>query len=86
MTWQQTIDDEKEDAYEEGLSVGRAEGLAQGASQKAVEAARNLFANGVSIEFIAKSLKMSESEIRELTKDIVPEMEQAQSECGMHNS
>ena len=82
MTWQQTIDDEKDDAYEEGLSVGRAEGLAQGASQKAVEDARNFFANGASIELIAKSLKMSESEIRELTKDIVPEMELAQSECG----
>ncbi len=87
MTWQQTIDDEKEDAYEEGraegISVGRAEGLAEGASQKAVEAARNLFANGASIELIAKSLKMTESEIRELTKDIVPKMEQAQCECGM---
>ena len=59
------------------------EGFSQGASQKAVEAARNLFANGASIELIAKSLKMSESEIRELTRDIVPEMEQSQSECGM---
>ena len=82
MTWQQTIDDEKEDAYEEGYS----QGISQGASQKAVEDARNFFANGASIELIAKSLKMSESEIRELTKDIVPEMEQTQSECRMHNA
>ena len=86
MTWQQTIDDEKEDAYEEGYSQGISQGISQGASQKAVEDARNFFANGASIELIAKSLKMSESEIRELTKDIVPEMEQTQSECGMHNS
>ena len=78
MTWQQTIDDEKEDAYEEGYT----QGISQGASQKTVEDARNLFANGASIELIAKSLKMSESEILELTRDIVPEMEQSQSECG----
>ena len=44
-----------------------------------VEDARNLFANGVSIELIAKSLNMTESEIRELTRDIVPEMEQSQA-------
>ena len=56
----------------------RYDGFPEGATQKAVEAARNLFANGASIEFIAKSLKMSECEIRELTKDIVPEMELAQ--------
>ena len=55
MTWQQTIDDEKEDAYEEGLSVGRtegisvgrAEGLAQGVSQKAMETAENLLRMGI---------------------------------------
>ncbi len=51
MTWQQTIDDEKEDAYEEGraegISVGRAEGLAQGVSQKAMETAENLLRMGI---------------------------------------
>ena len=66
----------------QGITQGISQGISQGASQKAVEAARNLFANGASIELIAKSLKMSESEIQELTKDIVPEMELAQSECG----
>ena len=48
------------------------EGKAQGIQQKTLEAARNLYANGVSIELIAKSLKMTEEEVRELTKDIVP--------------
>ena len=36
------------------------------------EAARNFFANGVSIELIAKSLKMTVDEVREITKDVVP--------------
>lgn len=36
------------------------------------EAARNLFANGVSIELIAKSLKMTLDEVREITKDVDP--------------
>ena len=67
MTWQQTIDDEKEDAYEEGFS----QGISQGARNNAVENARNLFLNGVSVELISKSLKMSEEEVRELTRDIV---------------
>ena len=43
MTWQQTIDDEKEDAYEEGYS----QGISQGASQKAVEDAENLLRMGI---------------------------------------
>ena len=56
----------REEGYEEGYS--------QGVSQKAVEDARNFFANGASIELIAKSLNMSECEIRELTRDIFPKM------------
>ena len=40
--------------------------------QKTLEAARNFYANGVSIGLIAKSLTMTEEEVRELTKDIVP--------------
>ena len=52
--------------------VGREEGLVEGARKNAIENARNLYANGASIELISKSLKMSEDEIKELTKDIVP--------------
>ncbi len=39
MTWQQTIDEEKEISYEEGR--------AEGASQKAIEDAENLLKIGV---------------------------------------
>ena len=43
-----------------------AEGLEQGSRQKAVEAARSFYSNGASIELIAKSLNMTEEEIREI--------------------
>ena len=47
-----------EDDYLEGIEEGREE--------KAVEAARSFYANGVSIELIAKSLHMTEEEIQEI--------------------
>ena len=50
----------------------RQEGISQGLRQKSEEAARNFYANGASIELIAKSLNMTEEEVRELTRDIVP--------------
>ncbi len=56
---------------EEAYRDIRNDGYEEGSRQKAEEAARNLFANGVSIELISKSLNMSEDEIRELTRDIV---------------
>ena len=45
---------------------GRAEGLAEGAQQKAIEDARSFYENGVSIEVIAKSLKMTEVQVKEI--------------------
>ena len=40
----------------------------EGAQEKAEEAARNLYANGVSIEIIAKSLEMAEERVKELVQ------------------
>lgn len=37
-----------------------------GAQEKAVETARNLYANGVSIDIIAKSLGMTEDQVKEI--------------------
>ncbi len=45
-----------------------AEGIEQGAQQKAIEGAKNLYANGVSVEIIAKSLKMTIEEVMEIIK------------------
>lgn len=50
---------------------GHEQGLAEGQQQKASEAARNFYANGASIELIAKSLKMTEEQIKEIVKDVV---------------
>ena len=45
----------------------------EGAAEKAVEAAKNLYANGVSIELIAKSLNMTEEQIKEIVSEVVVE-------------
>ena len=44
----------------------------EGERQARIEDARNLFANGVSIEIIAKSLNMTVEEVTEITKSVVP--------------
>ena len=62
MTWQQTIDDEKEDAYEEGFS--------QGARENAIENARNFLKEGVSPEIVARCTGLALNEVHELAKDI----------------
>ena len=46
----------------------REEGLAEGQQQKAIEAAKSFYANGVSVELIAKSLKMTEEEVWKIVK------------------
>ena len=46
-------------------------GKEAGAEQKAVEDARSFYANGVSIELIAKSLNMTPEQIKEIVKDLV---------------
>ena len=43
-------------------------GIAEGQQQKAIEAARNFYANGASIELIAKSLKMTVEQVEEIIK------------------
>lgn len=54
------------DIIEEEKERTREEALAEGARQKAIEAAKNFYKNGVSIELIAKSLNMSVSQIKEI--------------------
>ena len=54
------------DITEEAKKQGRIEGIELGVQQKAEEAARSFYTNGASIELIAKSLKMTEEEVREI--------------------
>ena len=63
MTWQQTIDDEREDAYEEGL--------AEGLSQKAIETAENFLRLGVNtIEQIAQAVGLPLKKVQEIADRI----------------
>ena len=50
------------EAKEEGLAEGREEG----ARQNTVENARSFYANGASLELIAKSLNMTEEQVKEI--------------------
>jgi len=51
----------REDGYDEGL--------AEGERKKAVETARNLYSNGVSVDIIAKSLGMSQEQVQEIISE-----------------
>ena len=70
MTWQQTIDDEKEDAYEEGLADGREVGLAEGSSQKAIEAAENALKMNLSVEQVCKITNLTLEKVKELAEQL----------------
>ena len=50
----------------EGLAEGRAKGRAEGRAEEKLENARNLKANGVPVELIAKSLGLAEEEVGKL--------------------
>ena len=43
----------------------------RGAQKQAVEAAKNLYTNGVSIDVISKSLNMTPEQVKEIVKDVV---------------
>lgn len=58
MTW------ERQRAYD--FDAGKEAGQ----KQKAIEDAKSFYANGVSIELIAKSLKMSINQIQDIVKDV----------------
>ena len=53
-------------AKQEGLRQGLSQGLAQGASRAKIEAAQNLWTNGVSQEIIAQSLGLPLAKVAEI--------------------
>ena len=61
----QFMDWEIEKAY--SFDAGKNEGI----QQKAIEDARSFYANGASIELIAKSLHMTEEQVKEIVKESV---------------
>ena len=48
------------------IAVKKEEAFQDGMEAKAVEAARNFYANGASIELIAKSMNMSVDKVKEI--------------------
>ena len=43
----------------------------EGAAEKAVEDAKSFYANGASIELIAKSLNMTEEQVKEIVSEVM---------------
>ena len=66
MTWQQTIDEEKEISYEEGLLDGRTEG----ASQKAIEGAENFLREGDSPEKVARCIGLPLEQVLQIKEKL----------------
>ena len=48
------------------MTEAKEEGIEEGARRKAVEDARNFYANGASLELIAKSLNMTIEQVKEI--------------------
>ena len=46
--------------------------MTEAAEEKAIEVARNLYANGVSVEIIAKSLNMTMEQVKEIVNQTAP--------------
>ena len=59
---------ERQRAYD--YDEGKEAGISIGAQAKTLEAARSFYANGASIELIAKSLGMTQEEVKEIVKDV----------------
>jgi predicted transposase YdaD len=53
----------REEGREQGRAEGRAEGREQGRAEERLENARNLKENGVPVDVIAKSLRLTQEEV-----------------------
>ncbi len=56
----------REKSLAEGMAEGREKGLAEGRAEERQEIVRSLLANGASYELIARSLKITVDEVKEL--------------------
>ena len=62
MTWQQTIDEEKDIAFEEGIERGE--------EKKALESAENLLREGISLETISRCIGISLKQVRQIAQSL----------------
>ena len=56
--------------YKMDIAVKKEEAFQDGQEQKAIEDVRSFYANGASIQLIAKSMKMTEEQVKELVSDV----------------
>ena len=59
-------------SYKDDIAVKQREAREEGIQQKAIEDAKSFYANGASIQIIAKSLGMTVEQIQEIVKDVIP--------------
>ncbi|MBR5932431.1 MAG: hypothetical protein IK002_00435, partial [Treponema sp.] len=57
---------DEEEVRRDFIEEGREIGIAEGTQQKAIEDAKSFYANGVSVDIIAKSLKMTVDKVMEI--------------------
>ena len=50
------------------IRITKREALTEGAQLKAIEAAKSFYDNGVSVEIIAKALKMTQEQVLQIVK------------------
>ena len=59
-------------SYKDDIAVKQEEAREEAKLQQSIEDAINFYANGASIELIAKSLHMTEEQVLEIVKEKVP--------------
>ena len=73
MTWQQTIDEEKDIAYEKGHDAGLELGREEGARETAIANAKNLLGEGILPETIARCCSLPLDEVLALKEEMITE-------------
>ena len=68
MTWQQTIDEEKDIAFEEGVRQGLEQGMERGLYEARIENAKAMLADGMEPNLVAKYTGLPLEKILELSK------------------
>ncbi|MBP5174572.1 MAG: hypothetical protein ILP07_01490 [Treponema sp.] len=74
MTWQQTIDEEKdisfEEGKEEGVKLGIEQGIERGEEKKALEDAENFLRKGIPIETISECIGLPLEQVRQIAQSL----------------
>lgn len=70
MTWEQTIEEEKDIAFEEGIEQGIEQGIERGEVKKALESAENLLKESISPEIIARCTGLTLEKVLELAENL----------------